>query len=141
LIHESYYWKAPLLEAVTRLRAFTVPGEISEQQLAQIERDLFVGFYAIRKLLDAPGKLTDATHATNVSLERHPNRVAVTWRNNQKIDELYDLEATEQTTKSVRFVCNQIIHSFVFTTCEETHGGLSGVFFASDREKDFLLYC
>lgn len=84
MIHESRYWKAPLLDAKKRLLAVAEPGELSEEHLAQIERDLFIGFYAIRKLLDAPGKLSDATHAMTVSLEWHPNRVSVTQRNSRQ---------------------------------------------------------
>ncbi|GGA21939.1 hypothetical protein [Dyella nitratireducens] len=140
MIHESCYWKLPLLEAATRLQALTGPGELGEEQLAQIERDLFISFYAIRKLLEAPAKLTDAAHALNVSLTCHPNREPVTHRNNHKIDELYDLDVATPTTLPIRSACNQIIHSFVFTICEREHGGLAGVFFASDRNKNSQLY-
>jgi len=67
MIWESYYWKTPLLRMARRLRALKTAGELSEKQLVQIERDIFIGFYSIRKLFETFGVMTDAARSLQVS--------------------------------------------------------------------------
>lgn len=140
MISESWYWKQPLLEVAERLELFKGIQDLSEDQLAQVERDIFIGFYSVRKLLEAPAKITDKTRSISLSLQKHANRKPVTWRNNHEIDELYDLSKSSRETRDVLFVCGRIIHSFVFTPCKAEDGGLEGAFFSSDRDKDNHLF-
>jgi hypothetical protein len=140
MISESWYWKQPLLEAADRFEALKSTGELSDEQLAEIEREIFIGFYSVRKLFESVAKITDATKAMEIQVEWHPNREAVTWRNNHKISELYDLTVSNQETRALRFICGRIIHSFVFSPSFEEDGGLAGIFFTSDLDKDKKLY-
>jgi hypothetical protein len=140
MISESWYWKQPLLEAAERLLLLKSAGELSDEQLAGLERDVFIGFYSVRKLFESVTKITDATCSMTTQVEWHSNLKAVTWRNNHKIWEFYDLATSNKETRDVKFICGRIIHSFVFTPCVENHGGLTGVFFTSDIDKDSKLY-
>ena len=91
MIGESSYWKEPLLRTTKRLRRFkTATSELTERQLANIERDIFIGFFSVRKLFGASTKVTDATRLLKVQLLWYPNLSEVNWRNNHRIDELYD---------------------------------------------------
>ena len=140
MISESWYWKKPLLEAADRFEALKSAGDLSDEQLAEIEREIFIGFYSVRKLFEAVAKITDATKAMKVQVDWYPNREAVTWRNNHRISEIYDLTVSNQETRALRFICGRIIHSFVFSPCIEEDGGLAGIFFTSDIDKDEKLY-
>jgi hypothetical protein len=140
MIWESWYWKQPLLEVAERLECFKASNDLSEEQIAQIERDIFIGFYSVRKLFEAPAKITDNTRSLSLFLQRHSMLKAVTWRNNHKLDELYDLSKSCKETRDVLFVCGRIIHSFVFAPCESEAGGFYGAYFSSDRDKDSHLY-
>lgn len=140
MIWESWHWKQPLLKMADRLAQFKASNELSDEELAQVERDIFIGFYSVRKLLEAPAKITDKTHNLSVPLRKHPNLKRVTWRNNHRIDELYDLSKSWQEMRDVMFVCGRIIHSFVFAPCQSENGGLHGVFFSSDADKEKCLY-
>jgi hypothetical protein len=140
MIWESWYWKQPLLEVAERLECFKASNDLSEEQIAQVERDIFIGFYSVRKLFEAPAKITDNTRSLSLFLQRHSNLKPVTWRNNHKLDELYDLSKSCKETRDVLFVCGRIIHSFVFAPCESEAGGLYGAYFSSDRDKDSHLY-
>jgi hypothetical protein len=52
MIWESCYWKEPLLEMAGRLRALKAGRHrLTEKRLVELERDIFIGFYSIRKLL------------------------------------------------------------------------------------------
>ena len=140
MIGESWYWKEPLIEAADRLTGLQDVAEITEEQLAQVERDIFIGFYSLRKLFEAVAKVTDKTTRSTLQLQWHPNLQPVTWRNTHKIDKNYNLAESHKETRDVLFVCGRIIHSFVFTICEKDQGGLEGIFFTSDRDKDLRLY-
>jgi hypothetical protein len=140
VIHESSVWKDPLLTSARRFRRFQKAANMSELAQSQIERDVFIGFYSIRKLMEKPGALTDATRASRWQCLAYFNRAPVTIFNNHKLDELYDLSSQQKETKALAFLCNQVVHSFVFCTFLDETGAFDGVIFASDREKDSKLY-
>ena len=139
MIWESWYWKKPLLETAEWLRALKTAGVLSDEQLAQIERDILIGFYSVRKLLDTPTKITDATKSMKVKLVCHPNRKNVNWRNNHKIDELYDLAVSGIETRDIWFICGRIIHSFILAPCFNEQG-LAGIMITSGIDKQSKLY-
>lgn len=140
VIGKSRNWKSPLLQTARRLRRFKASSDLGDEQIAQVERDIFIGFYSVRKLFDAPGKITDKTRGLFLSISKHPNLKPVSWRNYHKLDELYDLTTSGNESRDVRFVCGRIVHSFVFAPCMSEEGGLHGVFFNSDHDKDKCLY-
>lgn len=140
MIRESSYWKKPLLSIAKRLRRFKTDAEITERQLANIERDIFIGFFSVRKLLDAITKVTDATRLFQVQLSWYPNLKAVNWRNNHRIEELYDLNEHHCEMRDLQFVAGKIIHSFIYIPYAQEDGGLDGVFFTSDIDKNKKLY-
>ena len=74
---------------------------------------------------------------------------ALAWRNKGKlvdhsnwhrIDNLYELGQPRSKNLAVRFVANQIIHSFVFTPIFSEAGPPEGIAFCSDKEKEKLHY-
>jgi hypothetical protein len=82
MISESWYWKQPLLETAQRLTLLKSATDVSEEQLVQFEKDIFIGFYSVRKLFEAQTKVTDATKEAKFDLNWHPNKgEMVTWRN------------------------------------------------------------
>ena len=135
----SSYWKKPLLQMADRLRIQRTKEKLTERQLAQVERDIFIGFYSVRKLIETITKVTDSAKSMKVNLDWYPNIKKVTWRNNHKLDELYDFNRPKSETRDIRFVCGRIIHSFIFTPCLD-ESGLCGVLFTSDLDKDNRLY-
>jgi len=139
MIAESQYWKDPLLEMAERLVSLKTIGDLSEGKLVQIERDVFIGFYSVRKLFEAIAKVTDATKAMKVHFVSHPNRQFVTWPNSHKFDELYDFSVSKEEYRDVVFVCGRIIHSFIFCPCVDEHG-LAGIIFTSDTDRQSRIY-
>jgi hypothetical protein len=143
MIHESWYWKQPLLEMAERLRSLKAKSAedlLTDELSAQMERDIFIGFYSVRKLIEAVAKVTDATKNMQVQALCCANREAVDWINSHKLDELYDLERAHQETRDLSFVTGRIIHSFIFTPYVGGTGGLEGIMFTSDTDKDKRLY-
>lgn len=140
MISKSWYWKLPLIETAERLRSFQTASDLNEEQLTAIERDVFIGFYSVRKLFETITKVTDATKHLQVQVSWYPNRKHVTWRNSHRVHELYDLAKQLKERRDVWFISSIIIHSFIFTPYVEDQGGLAGIMFTSDRDKDIKLY-
>jgi hypothetical protein len=124
---------------VERLTSLKTNNDLGEEQLAQVERDVFVGFYSVRKLYEAITKVTDATRAMKARVVWHPNRHQVNWLNSHKLDELYDLGVSNVECRDVAFICGRIIHSFIFCPCLDENG-LAGIFFTSDTDKQSRIY-
>jgi len=142
MILESWPWKRDLARRAEVIRLRKTQQRWSEASFAAVERDLFVSAYSIRKLMDA-GKISDEVESMSFEVTYHRPRGsrAVDFMNRDKLDELYDLSRGTATEISIRKLCNQIIHSFVFTPMLEEGGGLAGFFVASDSEKERrLLY-
>lgn len=108
--------------------------------MARLEQQLMLGFYAIRKLGES-AKLSDATLKRQVTLTAYPSvGRPVTRMNWDKIDELYDFAAPQIVVRDLPFVCNQLIHSYVFTTGRFDNDNLFSIMFTSDRERKKSLY-
>ncbi|KAF1074532.1 hypothetical protein [Halodesulfovibrio sp. MK-HDV] len=140
MIHESWYWKEPLLKSAEHFIEWQHLNDIDDELFVEIEQAILIGFYSIRKLFESY-KLSDEMEEKRVHLELHPFvGYEVTWRNDHKFDEHYDFSRTNCETKGYRFLCNLFIHSFVFVTSINDHGGFDGVFISSDKTKESKLY-
>lgn len=142
MIYESQYWKEDLLHIVRRLKINSRKPCRDEPTLIKTEKDVFIGFYIMRKLAEAQ-KITDATAHLEVNILSYPRLSKPVDRiNRDGWEELYDLETARAEKVKISFVYNQIIHSFIFCPVfdDETDRLLS-VFFTSDRKRNTCIYC
>lgn len=140
MITESYYWKKPLLTGAKFIRKYMDAENITDAQFARIEREIFVGFYSIRKLLEATTKVSAKTRDMKVALKQYQKRSdqpIVDWYNRNEFWELYDLEQPAQEFRDLLYVAHRMVHSFIFTLSGDDDG--HGVFFTSDRDKESRL--
>lgn len=141
MIHESYYWKQPLLESALKFKEYQCLSDVDEETYVKIEKHIFMGFYSIRKLLDTETKVTDSLKSEKhkVSWFKH-NGDNVTWRNNHKLEKLYDLDKSHTEERDLWFIASRIVHSFIFNLCINEGGGFEGILFTSDTDKNKKLY-
>lgn len=140
MIWESEYWKKPLLRLANKIKQWSKQSELTERDLIRIEREIFIAFYSIRKLMEAK-KLSDSTEIMPVPVTIHLNKGKdVTHYNWNKIDELYDLDCKQVADRDLRFICNQIIHSYVFLPLVDENGIFQAIIFCSDRERNTNLF-
>lgn len=104
----------------------------------RIEKELFFGFYAVRKLLDT-FTVSDSTRQMSFSLAFHSAIRRVDHLNWHHLDKNYDISARRSEVRDLRFLCNQFIHNYVFLT-SEAEGHLDGFFVASDRDRHSKCY-
>jgi hypothetical protein len=68
VIHESRYWKTPLVRGANWLERLVITDDDAEPMLARAEREVFIGFYAVRKLLPTL-KLSASTRSMLVPVD------------------------------------------------------------------------
>lgn len=140
MITESYYWKRPLLAGAATIRKYMDKDDITDAQFARIEREIFIGFYTVRKLLEAVGKVSPETRNMKVALTWHPKRAGqpiVDWYNRGEFWELYDLGDWGSEERDLLYVAHRMVHSFIFVLSGNDDG--HGAFFTSDRDKEARL--
>ena len=135
MIWESHCWKKALLKDREYLARFRISDATREDTLAGIEKRIFVSFYAIRKLMDAEKLSTSNVHS-QWPIIWYPNLSQIDILNWDKIAEKYDLDSGHREARKLRWLCNQVIHSFVFIIDFAENGMIGGIFISSDREKN-----
>lgn len=138
MIWESSFWKEPLLSSANWLRKVRLTERTTERTVVRIEKEVFLGFYSIRKLLDAK-KVSTATESIMFKVTWYPNIEHVDHLNWHKIGELYDLNKSNTETRDLRFLCNQFIHSYVFSPVIH-NGSIEGFYVSSDVKRNKRLY-
>ena len=99
-----------------------------------------LGFYSIRKLVEAT-KLSDDVANQNLRVTAYSWKgKAVTRLNKSEYWELYDLEHARVVTRSLAFLCHQIVHSYIFVVSFDQSKCLDGILITSDRERQKMLY-
>ena len=140
MIWESAYWKDDLLRLTRILKQKRHQKIWRESSLAIVEKTVMTGFYIIRKLMEAK-KLSDTIVSQKIPTQRHQHRgkpvALVNWH---RIDRHYDLEHRSLTQRSLKWLCNQMIHSYVFIVSLDDKNSLDGLYFASDRERNKAIH-
>ena len=95
MIWESADWKKPLLSSAKWLRSVRLSERTRESTYVRIEKEIFFGFYSIRKLFEAL-KVSDSTRTFMYDLAWYPNRKPVDHLNWHRLGELYDLDRPEE---------------------------------------------
>jgi len=140
VIWESFYWKESLRRNAKDLRHRARQMRWREASLARLEQTVMIGFYSVRKLIEAR-KLSDATIGYSVSVTVYPSKgQPVTLMNWHKLDRLYDFEMGYQESLNTLDLCNQFIHSYVFAPVHAEDGGIHSILFCSDRVRQSGLY-
>lgn len=140
MIYESGFWKDDLLKQAKVLRSRMTQKRWTENSFARLEQTVMLGFYSIRKLIEAK-KLSDSVVNKCIDVN------AYTWKgkpvtkiNWGDIDKLYDLDAAQPATEKLIFFCNQFIHSYIFVTSFDENNCLNGLFISSDKKRHKTLY-
>lgn len=140
MIWESAYWKEDLLRLARDLERRKNQKHWSERSSALLEKTVMLGFYAIRKLIEA--------HKISTEIVERPLALVafpwlgkpVTFMNWHRFQEKYDFQNPREIEKSLRFLCNQLVHSYVFAQFLQENGGLDAVVFNSDRTRHESLF-
>jgi hypothetical protein len=140
MIYESHYWKDDLLKQAQILRRRVDQKRWTESSFANVEQSVMLGFYSVRKLLEAK-KLSDDVANQKLRITAHSWKGKIVTRFNRfEYWELYDLEHSHLVARSLIFLCHQIVHSYIFIVSFDVLNRFSGILVTSDRERHRTLY-
>jgi len=136
MIWESAYWKDDLLKQGAELSRRRMQRRWTDRSLARLEQSVMLGFYSIRKLIEAK-KLTDFVVTTDIPVLTYlPKGKPITLLNWHHIDRLYYLEEAKRESIGLIDLCNQFVHSYIFAPLFDEAGFLSAIYVASDRLRE-----
>jgi hypothetical protein len=140
VIHDSSYWKDSLSKHAEMLNAKLEQRVWRESSFSKVEQSVMLSCYIVRKLSEAK-KIADAKFQRPMRMRAFcATGKTVDVLNNHKIDALYHLANGVDVTRTLSYIANQIIHSFVFVPVFESPGKIHGIAFNSDRSKGKELY-
>jgi hypothetical protein len=140
MIGESSYWKNDLLKNADALRKRMKQRRWADASVARTEQAIMLGFYTVRKLMQAQTLSTSTVEeCVQVRRFRASGRV-VHHFNWHRLPELYDLQKGTAEARPLEFVCNQVIHSYVFMLILEEDGGLRSIMVSSDNRRSKELF-
>ena len=140
MISESHCWKNDLLQCAQQLRRRVYQRRWTRVSSARVEQTVMLGFYAVRKLIEAK-KLSDDVANQTLKITTHPwQSQSVTRLNRFDYWELYDLDRGRTIVRSLAFLCNQVIHSYIFALSFDESNTFNGILVTSDRERHQALY-
>jgi hypothetical protein len=132
-------WHEELLKTAARLEARTKQTRWTDRTGYLIERDFAASAYAMRKLVGA-GETPGGLQRRQIPVRRYE----LTGRRPLSSDDIadcYDFDNGRRKMLSLIELCDEILHSVVFTfCCGETEDLFDGIYMSSDSDKNEYVY-
>jgi len=137
---ESYYWKEELARIANTIRPRKTPGRWSERAQCIVERDLMLGFFIVRRLIELH-KLSSASRDLSMKVFSCPSRgKQVHRRNGHDIYELYGLANERSERKKPFYISNQFIHAYTSFVARDESRNWSDVYVVSDYDRNNCIW-
>ena len=109
MITESELWKDDLVKTANKLLRRSVQKRWSKRSWFCLEKELFIGFYTVRKLIESNDASSELIDRNFELLMFHRKKIIA-----DEFDAFapYDHEGSEIKHVNVRDICNQFIHSY-----------------------------
>ena len=131
MIEQDSRWRRDLLGMARRLEVRYRQKRWSDGTLWNIEKDVFVGAYIVRKLVEA-NRVSRPILGTHWTVTKYPIIPGTSPRNDPKtFASTYWLMKGKIEKINLKDLCNQFIHSYIFSPFVVARSML-GIFFASD---------
>lgn len=141
MISDSVYWKSSLLKQAKILQKYGLQKKWQPISYVKLEQTIMVGCYSVRKLLEAKTKISTEYLNNKIQIISHRCiKPPVTINNWHRVEVLYDLDKKRTVNKSIKDICNQFVHSYVFMPAFFDCSNLQGFFVSSDYDRNKVLY-
>src|SRR5437867_8953010 len=115
MISESRFWKADLARWAGHLERRIRARRWSDASTARVEKAVMLGFFALRRLIESKGRLSDSTIQARLRLTAFPSKSRhITLINWLRVDRHFSLASPRPRRLGLEDLCNQFIHSYVF---------------------------
>lgn len=139
MIHESSFWKNDLIKLADRLELRLAQTRWGEKNFYTLEKEIFLGFYSIRKLIESKkvsNSLKEKSYELNeFAYQGCPKSITTYFKEGE-----YDLSKAKRTRITINQLCNQFIHSHHFLPFLPNGKNLIGFFFCSDHKRASGIY-
>ena len=137
---ESRYWKEELARIAKTLKPLRNPPRWSERACCVVERDIMIGFFIIRRLIEL-NKVSSRTRGFNMKVYSCPNQGnEVTWINNHRISDHYDIENEKSKTKKPLYMSNQFIHAYTSFVFRDETRNWNEIYVVSDFDRNDCIW-
>jgi hypothetical protein len=138
MINEPAYWKRGVAQIASELAKCQTQRRWREGSYAKLEKLLMLGFYSVRKLIESQWVDLQMKHESVVAIAFPCRKIHVYRGSHQDVAEVYNLKAPSPRRLPLEFICNQIVHSFVFTPAFCQHR-LVALYFCSFEKRSNVL--
>ncbi|MBN4073553.1 hypothetical protein JYT23_01810 [Mariprofundus ferrooxydans] len=139
MIYESSYWKDDLLKLAKKLELRLIQKRWSERSFYAVEKELFLGFYVIRKLIES-NKVSESIKNKTYQLHEFPTKGRPESLFDRDAYDEFDFDNAKKTNVSIATLCNQFIHSFHFVPFIPDGKALIGFYICSDYKRKTGIY-
>jgi len=139
MIRESSYWKDDLIKLANKLERRLVQTRWGEKNLYTVEKDIFLGFYYVRKLIESK-KISDSLKKKSYEVKEFPYRGSPESIINHFKETDYDFSMAKTSKITIIQLCNQFIHSYYFFPFLPNGKNLIGFLFCSDHKRTSCIY-
>lgn len=137
---ESCYWKEEFHRIARGLRRVSQPPRWSERAHCVLERDLMLGFFMLRRLIELH-KVSRVTRDGTLNVFSYQSvGKNVTRLNGHDIWELYDMDQETPETKKSSYIANQFIHAYTSFIARDESRNWSDVFVVSDFDRNDCIW-
>jgi hypothetical protein len=138
---ESSYWKAELFVSAKEIKKRCLINRWTEKQAVLLEREIMLAMFSVRSLIER-SKISDSLAVKPINVIAYPKKGSrpVTILNRFDLEDLYEFEREKKKTISLKFLCNQIIHSYIIFLVRDENINFTHIFVCSDFERNRFLY-
>lgn len=139
MIHESSYWKDDLIRLADRLELRLVQTRWGSKNLYTLEKEIFIGFYSVRKLIES-NKISNSIISKKYEVKEflyngNLESIMTYFKTSD-----YNFSNCKKSQISISILCNQFIHSYHFIPFLPNGKNLIGFFFCSDYKRTSGIY-
>jgi len=127
------YWLSELKDSAGFLESLYRTTVWDSELEFKTEKAIFLGFYAIRKLRESK-LLSSVVCGLNTSLISHPIRDGVVLNKDEHWSKKYNVGQNDEKNLPLKTLCDQFVHSKIYSPFIPEGLGCLGFFFASDSE-------
>lgn len=136
---ESVYWKEELARIARSIRPVAKPKRWSERLVCTVERDVMVGFFMVRRMLELQ-KVSSKTTKHKMLVYSAPTAKPINKINRYSLEENYNWDAECPSQKAVSYISNQCIHAYLSVLERGLDRNWSDLLVVSDYDRNDVIW-
>ncbi|GAB5517668.1 hypothetical protein [Rhodopirellula baltica] len=137
---ESLYWKEELKRIADTVRRVDAPPRWTERRHCTVERDLMIGFFMLRRLIELSKVSADISDRNLTIFSWKSLGISVNKMNCGALDELYDMDNEVRESKRPFYIANQFIHAYMSFPCRDDTRNWCDMLIVSDFDRNDCIW-